>query len=478
MSMLYSYRHVLRATIEFTTPFLIGAGEGGEIADAVFVADANGLPAIPGSSLAGVLRAAFRVSCADVKQEERIFGFQHGDEGAGSLLRVSWACIHDENNRPVEGIVLPECLDDAVLARAFNTEIRDHVRINSRGVSASESNAKFDEQALCAGHRFTFELELIGDEQSGKDWASLLALLRDPALRLGGKTRRGFGAFKVIALHQRSFDLRQDFHDYCNHPVRLAESSPVLPAVDVAAMPAQQATVSVTLQLRPHGYWMIGGGYDLADAAGEADMAPVRDCRISWDGNRGTVVDDLLYIPATSLKGALAHRVAFHYNALTGIFADQGYGEASTGEGNTAVRALFGYCKGGPGSDGADVGDGQRGRILIDDCYLAAEPKAQLVHHVGIDRYTGGARDKVLFCERPLWQGNTMQLRLHICDAKSLEAKIKIALTRALHDLVSGRLQVGAGHGRGLGYFSGSMSWSGEGWSIPAENPGGERNAN
>ena len=67
----YPLRYVARPTIEFTTPFLVGAGEEDFFSDAVFVADANGLPAIPGSSIAGVLRHEFKRLKADL--HERVY---------------------------------------------------------------------------------------------------------------------------------------------------------------------------------------------------------------------------------------------------------------------------------------------------------------------------------------------------------------------------------------------------------------------
>ena len=456
----YTHRYVLRAVIQFTAPFLIGAGREGDIADAVFVADANGLPAIPGSSLAGVLRSAFRAAGHGANEEDLLFGYQNGKAGAGSKLTVSWGCIHDSHNRPVEGIVKPQDLDDPVLAKAMSPMIRDHVRISHRGASDAEGHGKFDEQAVCAGHRFTFELELRGDKTDQSLWNKLLAVVADPALRLGGKTRRGFGVFVFDSVKSRVYDLHCDFDAYRQHPVSLALPSPCLP--DLSKMPAaaEFAPDSIRLTLKPHGYWMFGGGYDLPDVPGEADMAPVRDCRVEWKDNAGRIVEDLLVIPATGLKGALAHRVAFHYNALTGVFADslaEKRPEDVTAQNNLAVRELFGYCK-GKQEDGAEE-TGQRGRVLLNDLYLSAESPSQLVHHVGIDRFTGGARDQVLFCERPLWQGEPLEVTIQVVDARKLEGKSRQALRLAVQDLTEGRLQVGAGAGRGLGYFTGTVMW-------------------
>ena len=134
---LCTHRYVLRAVIEFTTPFLVGAGRKGDVADAVFVADANGFPALPGSGIAGVLRSRFREACG-VEDADRLFGFQKGDRGEGSRLSVSWGCIHNSQGMPIEGIVPPKMHDDPVLAKAMAPSIRDHVKINHKGASSAE----------------------------------------------------------------------------------------------------------------------------------------------------------------------------------------------------------------------------------------------------------------------------------------------------------------------------------------------------
>ncbi len=453
MTALYSHRYVMRGTIQFTTPFIIGAGQTDDVADAIFVSDANGLPAIPGSSLAGVLRSVFREKVPSKGKENSLFGFQEKDKGEGSRLSVSWGCIHDSTDVPVEGLAAPERLADPVLIKAQSTSIRDHVRINHLGASDSGDRGKFDEAPVCAGHRFTFELEMIGKEEDRPMWDDLMSLLSDPALRLGGRTRRGYGAFRFVSIRGRVFDLSKeaDFSDYSLHPVELGIMSKVLK--DMVLETKEQDHTGVSMELIPQGHWMFGGGNDIA---GDADMAPVRDSCIVWEVSKGKVLEDVLVVPASSIKGAISHRVAFHYNALSGLFADNVEDPAScSGESNDGVRQLFGFCK--------DKNEGKRGSIVMDDIYIMADqaPADQWIPHVGIDRFTGGARDSVLFCERPLW-GGTIPFSMKVVGDCLKDEKILLALRRTLEDLASGRLQVGAGSGRGLGRFhSTDVKWTG-----------------
>jgi len=187
-----------RVTIEFTTPCLVSSGDGDGLYDAVFVADANGLPALPGETLAGVLRHAL----ADGKNPDEdplcrlVFGYQQRDQGEASALRVSWAQVHGADDRPVpfRGDAA-KLAADPVLALLRRGVARDHVRIGPHG--AVDGRGKFDEQLVPAGARFTSEL--VFDRAAETDAAplptleALMAVLARPELRLGRSGRRGLG---------------------------------------------------------------------------------------------------------------------------------------------------------------------------------------------------------------------------------------------------------------------------------------------
>ena len=55
---------LIRCTIELDSPLIIGTGKGDSLHDAVFVQDANGLPVIPGTTIAGVLRDRWQRSAS------------------------------------------------------------------------------------------------------------------------------------------------------------------------------------------------------------------------------------------------------------------------------------------------------------------------------------------------------------------------------------------------------------------------------
>ncbi len=451
-------RYVARATIEFETAFIIGGGVDDLFFDSVFVSDANGLPTLPGSSLAGVLRHAW--ADAGHGDGNDLFGYQNGSEGHGSRLSASWGILHDSANRPVEGIITDrQRLDDSILTEARLTTARDHVRISHKGVA--EQGGKFDEQSVTAGHRFSFELLLEGTSGDERSWSRLLGLLRSDAIRIGGKSRRGYGQFRVIALNGRSFDLnnRNDFNAFRALPVSLVETT--LPDLLPSLKSVDSGVVTATLGLKPEAFWMIGGGFD-----GEVDMAPLKANRIVWKEGKGEVQNNKVLLPGSSVKGALAHRIAFHYNRLSELFAgpDVVVGD-HTGENNRAVRELFGYCK------ESDKSEGRRGRVLISDLFVDKPGEQKILNHVSIDRFTGGARvlEGALFDEKPYYRGDGFILNVTVTEAEQIkEKKVRQALQAALLDLAGGRLALGAGAGRGNGYFRADIGvkWNpaGEAW--------------
>ncbi len=58
---------------------------------------------------------------------------------------------------------------------------------------------------------------------------------------------------------------------------------------------------------------MFGGGTDTKDA----DMVPVKEDIIVWTNTIGSILAKQILLPASSIKGALSHRIAYYYNALT-----------------------------------------------------------------------------------------------------------------------------------------------------------------
>lgn len=449
-------------TIELEAAFVVAAQDGDNLFDAVFVTDANGLPCIPGESLAGILRHAL-AGGADPTYDQRckqVFGFQAGGDGDASRVRISFAHVHDKEDRPVpfRGAKLK---DDPVLAALQAGVGRDHVRIGKHG--AVDGRGKFDELLVPAGARFTFEICLSDD--SGIQLTDLLAQLARSEVRIGGKTRRGLGAFRVVRAASAKFDLTKKEDVARLGRVRVAIDQAVgskeLKSVELPKAASAEKTRRGTITLRPIGTWMIGGGIPVGQEGKEPDhedkpwdRVPLRERRITWEsgkaGDRGTVASDHqadFLLPASSVKGALRHRTAFHARRLTGEWLEPGqsYNDSAAEE-----TWLFGEVRKGD--------KGQPGCVTLSDVYLQPSkvPFAPL-QHVSLDRFTQGPMDHMLYDELAL--GDT-ELRLEIVVSERGQddhSKAFESLDAALRDLCEGRLSLGAG--RGHGRFLGKVDW-------------------
>jgi hypothetical protein len=168
----------------------------------------------------------------------------------------------------------------------------------------------------------------------------------------------------------------------------------------------------------------------------------------------------MVLIPATSVKGALSHRTAFHWNRLNGYFA--GNPEAKVGYENEAVRLLFGY------EDQATKTQ-QRGNLLFSDVIEAKESVIdKVLNHVAIDRFTGGAIEGALFSEKTSYgKGQTFEMTIMakrdaLIVRSDKDVTTQEALEGALQDICKGLLPLGGGVNRGNGVFMGTLSRDGE----------------
>lgn len=499
-----------RVTVEFETALTIGTGTGDDLVDSACVLDANGLPTLPATSIAGVLRQAFAARHHDgqrgrsvpqrhaaVLDVEDLFGFQLRDNGESSRVEVSWGQVHDSKNRPVPLRTASLDGQDPVLQALMAGVLRDHVRINDLGVA--DDGGKFDELLVPAGTRFTFEL-LVHQGPPGTnaedELKELIGLLNDPGVRLGGRTRRGYGVFKVAADAGRTFDLSKniDREAFLKLPRELSKQ--VGKDVGLRALPrsGQSNAVAPSMLIFPQDHFMFGTGVAVRDEhrtnqkkgeeAKAHDKVPVTERRISWAGDVGRVTTEEhaeVLVPSSAIKGALKHRALFHARRKAGIWAtvdpkenrpfnepaddmkaaDRHRKPSETDKAVNVIEAMFGSIKAREDdrSESARDGTGMPGRLFISDLYLPpASSRSAPVQHVSLDRFTQAPMDGLLYSEAPISGGAPLELRVQLVpprDAASVPEwcdAVK-ALNAALEDLAEGRLALGAGANKGFGYF-------------------------
>lgn len=443
-----NYRYLARIIIEAATPIVVKSGEKNILTDGVVLRDVNGMPYIPGTSIAGVMRHAWNDVGMDVRN---IFGFQEKKDGEGSKVIFTEARILDSTGSVVDGL---QPVSDSLLLEYKQLPIRQHVRITEKGVAADKG--KFDEEIVYAGTRFCFEMEMLGNESDSGKFDDLLDVLQNRTFRLGSGTRKGFGDIKLVSIWKKSLNLQvaDDMDLYLSKSSNLEESRHWFSDGDkMECIVHSNGWTKYELYLTPENFFLFGSGY----GDEEADMTPVKEQKIMWDGNTGHLADYCYLLPATSLKGAIAHRVAFHYNRLQKKYADllsESEREACVGKNNEAVRLLF-------GSEGNEKGEGKlRGSVILSDLFLSDNVQDKLLNHVAIDRFTGGAIDGALFTEKVAYKRTSMPV-IEIW-VNGVPEEVQTAFELALDDICKGMLPLGGGVNRGNGIFTGVIYKNGK----------------
>lgn len=455
---------LLHLVLQADTAHGIQSGRGDATHDVLLVRDANGLPAIPATSLAGVLRHHMDQRHGS-GTANALFGTLVG-EGQPSWLQVDWGLVHDSHNRPHEGLLDPSLLQaDPLLDWLRNDKpiVRQRVRLSHRG--SAEDTGKFDVTLLPAGLRYSHWLGYWcdGSDQSLQQWQQLLELLAEGQLYLGHGTHAGNGHFRINSLHTASWDLRQASQRtaYQQRPRLRRDIRGLAPL----ALAGTSKVTQVRLLLQAEAAWRVGSGeHSLQQHEGKLpDLLPQHELRVVWENGKGKLGTHSYLLPGSAIKGALRHRVAFHHRRLSGQWASTSATLEDAAD-CPAVRELFGH---------AEQDQGQAGLLHIADLHLPTDHTAVLMHN-RIDRFTGGVIHGGLFSEEVLWN-TPLTLDIQIDARRHPSTLARQALQHALQDLANGALPLGAGGSRGLGTFidptGQGPQWSDHGAWLQATDP-------
>lgn len=437
MSTKYTHRQLARIVIEAATPMSIGTGRGDVFSDALVARDVNGFPYIPGTSIAGVVR-----SMIGKEESNDLFGYQEGKDGKGSEVIFTEARILDSNGNVIDNMIVPDSVNDPVLKMCHELPVRQHVKIGSDGTGVK--GGKFDEQVIYTSTRFCFEIEMVGAGADTAAFDRILEKIQNRNFRVGGGTRTGFGEIKVVSVEKALLDLTvpRDLELYLAKSSDLSVSWEGWKESDVKEVVSDEYD-EYALELQPRDFFLFSSGFGDSDA----DITPVKERRIIWKDGAAAVSAQMAIIPATSLKGAISHRVAYHWNKRNGLYA--GNPEAKTGEDNPAVQQLFGY---------QNESVQKRGNVFFSDLYVedSGASREKVQHHVMVDRFTGGAIQGALFQEKLVFGADSV-FRTSIFLSKAVGQEYVDAFEDAVSDIANGILPLGGAVNRGHGMFTGKI---------------------
>lgn len=315
--------------------------------------------------------------------------------------------------------------DAACVNKQAKTAIRDGVRVVTRSGSAAE-RAKFDVEVVERGTEFELRLECIiraGDDNSELEqlFLALLHGFQQGDIRLGARTRRGYGRGKVASWEIR--DLKMNNSE--DVMAWLRDEAWPLPASNLTPQP---------LPSDQRQYFCL-----------EADFI-LRTSLLIRSSPSDPEAPDMVHlhsagepvVPGTSFAGALRHRASL-------IATTIGWSE-------DAVSEIF-----GPVHE-QEAGNPQEGlwasRVWIEE-QLVKNVESRWQNRVAIDRFTGGSLQSALFNEKPVFpQESTSHLKLKLTLEEPDDAEIGL-LFLTLRDFWNGHAALGGETSNGQGVKAG-----------------------
>ncbi len=447
----------LTAAARAASPVHIGGWAAAPGADAALARDGRGRLVLPGSSLAGALRAALdqpwqppppgRVArSASLTPAEKIWGAADL-EGAGASRVV---------------------VRDAMVSTApERVGRRDGVAIDRAWGSTAEG-LLYGRELLPAGATLRLALEIHSTKASETADLELLgriaAALAD-GLPVGARTSRGLGLLTARADEIEATQVRYD------SPRRYWETARAPAPV---ALPAVASNGTGALYVEVH--WTPRGPIGVGSGQATPSVAhlPLAEAHPDYPSRLRLV------LPGTAIAGALRTRAELICRTVRGQDPPEKFADQLSGASLAAV--LFGHTAGVPGSAASPLvvhdcpgtttvaasdwdaitnpSDGPDGRPALPR-FVPAEngdgtpAELRRTEHVGIDRWTGGASEGRLFCEfEPHgFRYEPLRLRLRrgrIVDPDTREAATALLLL-VLRELVAGRVPLGGRQQRGHG---------------------------
>lgn len=199
-------KHYLKITFQLDSPLCIGSGRN-DITDQDILRDARGIPYIPGSAVAGVIREACQ-GIMDEKAWKHYFGYSSTNTGnkfnSEDDIIESQIIFYDAtlvgDNKDKDG------------NPKYRISQRDGVALNE--YKSAKKQAKFDREILEGDCKFQTFIE-ISEEQSDINekvkahevLINIAKIWKETDIRFGAKTTRGFGKICNVEIIRRSFEL-------------------------------------------------------------------------------------------------------------------------------------------------------------------------------------------------------------------------------------------------------------------------------
>ena len=429
-------KHYLKITFQLDSPLCIGSGRN-DITDQDILRDARGIPYIPGSAVAGVLREACK-GIMDKKSWKYYFGYSSTNTGnkvkSDDDIIESQIIFYDAtlvgDNKDKDG------------NPKYRISQRDGVALNE--YKSAKKQAKFDWEILEGDCKFQTFIE-ISEEQSDVDekvkadevLTNIAKIWKETDIRFGAKTTRGYGKICNVEIIGKNFDftLKDEISSWLDFDIFEENSwenailyKDMLNTLMKDNIWTLKDNNRLSLKLR------LEGGLSIRRYSTECS-----DEESSPDQEQLTTLssgDEVAVIPGTTWAGAIGHRMEELIE-----------GSKKNRENDTYEYHYFGA---------ANDKDKEKSLIYFGESRLTGG-EFKVMSRNAIDRFLGSTAEGALFTEK-IYIGGETTLDISFGDPYNTAVVysddfIK-ALAATLTDLHEGYLAVGGATSVGRGIFS------------------------
>lgn len=382
-------------SVQLVSPLCISKGDG-ILTDNDVLVNGEGVPFIPGYSLAGAMRGYLEKE----KQQDCIFGYEDMEKNVGRMSSMF--------------------VSDLYFDSTVKTAVRDGVSLSDKKTAISQG--KFDMEVIDTGASGHFYMELqLRQNDKEDDFLEQLAQVfcgwKKKEIRLGSKKFRGYGEIGLVSVKQKEF-CKNNILEYKDAYCIEKQQDGTWETVDIVSLRADMSRyVTVSLPLR------LEGGISIRQYGakkGEPDYV-----HITANGEP--------VIPGTSFAGAIRHRLREILLQLGAVNTQK------------IIDNMFGYVN-------AEMeNDAHISNIVIGECVLKNSQKLIMVRN-GISRFESGTKDGALFKEVS-YIGGTTVLEIRVKKTPEVNEMIGLLLL-VLKDIQNGFLAVGGQTAVGRGLFA------------------------
>lgn len=453
-------KHYLKITFQLESPLCIGSGRN-DITDQDILRDARGIPYIPGSAVAGVIREACN-GAIDEGILKYYFGYSPINKG--------------KNNESVESSIIESKIIfyDATLIgdgkddgenQIYRISQRDGVALNE--YKSAKKQAKFDWEILEGDCKFQTFIE-ISEEKSANNIAAeevlvnIAKIWKEADIRFGAKTTRGFGKICNVDIIRRSFELVKspengekniedwlEFNAFDNKSWEGSDSyENMLKTLNEDKKWTLKEKKKLSLKLR------LEGGLSIrrySTQCSEEESSPDQEqmTTIKFNNKKSSEqdqmetqksIEEIAVIPGTTWAGAIGHR-------MEELIEGSKVKKFKRNEEDIQCYHYFGT---------ANDKDKEKSLIYFGESRLTGG-EFRIMSRNAIDRFLGSTAEGALFTEK-IYIGGETTLDISFGDlyntAVSYSEDFINAFAATLTDLHEGYLSVGGATSVGRGVFS------------------------